>query len=211
MASIRSSKAKPIRKKKPSAPITPEAVPQLDSLPSIPTAAVFSFLKDTRGALTWTAHDLAEALKLSRQEANKILTVLQLQGHVHQNSDSQQWLTTASGEIVSGSTLPRLRRESVEQTVTTLADRIAAINRDPRAEFKITKAVAFGDFLSDRPKVQAADVGVELRRQHPSSAYDQASEPAFLKQLSRKSRFLHLRPYEKWMAERAHRNLLPPA
>ena len=40
---------------------------------------------------------------------------------------------------------------------------------------------------------------------------DQASEPAFLKQLSRKSRFLHIRPYEKWMTERPHRNLLPPA
>ncbi len=172
-------------------------MPQLDSLPSIPTAAVFSFLKDTRGALTWAAHDLAEALKLSEQDA--------------QNSDSQQWLTTASGEIVSGSTLPRLSRESVEQAVATLADRIAAINRDARAEFKIPKAVAFGDFLSDRPKVQAADVGVELRRRNPSSAYDPASEAAFLKQLSRKSRFLHIRPYEKWMTERPHRNLLPPA
>ncbi len=186
-------------------------MPQLDSLPSIPTAAVFSFLKDTRGALTWAAHDLAEALKLSEQDAKKILTLLQLQGYVHQNSDSQQWLTTASGEIVSGSTLPRLSRESVEQAVATLADRIAAINRDPRAEFKIPKAVAFGDFLSDRPKVQAADVGVALRRRNPLSAYGQASEPAFLKQLSRKSRFLHIRPYEQWMTERPHRNLLPTA
>ena len=211
MASIRSSKAKPIRKKKPTAPITPDAVPQLDSLPSIPTAAVFSFLKDTRGALTWTAHDLAEALKLSRQDANKILTLLQLQGYVQQKSDSQGWLTTASGEIVSGSTLPRLSRESVAQAVATLADRIAAIKRDAKAEFKIIKAVAFGDFLTDRPKVQAADVGIELRRRNPAGAHDQTSEPAFLKQLAPKSRFLHIRPYEKWMAERAHRNLLPPA
>jgi hypothetical protein len=210
LASIRASKAKSIRKKK-SAPITADAVPQLGALPPIPSAAVFSFLKDTRGALTWTTHDLAEALKLSRQDANKILTLLQLQGYVHQNSDSQQWLTTAAGEIVSGSTLPRLSRESVEQAVATLADCIAAINQDPLAEFTILKAVAFGDFLTDRPKVQAAAVGVELRRRNPSSAYDQASEPAFLKQLSRKSRFLHIRPYEKWMTERPHRNLLPSA
>ena len=186
-------------------------MPQLDSLPSISTAVVFSFLKDTRGALTWAAHDLAKALKLSEQDAKKILTLLQLQGYVHQNSDSQQWLTTASGEIVSGSTLPRLSRESVEQAVATLADHIAAINRDPRAEFKINKAVAFGDFLSDHPKVQAADVGVELRRRNPARAQDQTSEPAFLKQLAPKSRFLHIRPYEKWMTERPHQSLLPPA
>ena len=184
---------------------------QLDSLPSISSAAVFSFLKDTRGALTWTAQDLAEALKLSRQDANKILAVLQLQGYVHQNSDSQQWLTTASGEIVSGSTLPRLSRESVEQAVATLADRMAAINRDQQAEFRIPKAVAFGDFLSDRPKVQAADVGIELRRRNPAGAHDQTSEPAFLKQLAPKSRFLHIRPYEKWMAERPHRSFLIPS
>lgn len=181
---------------------------QLDSLPPIPSAAVFSFLKDTRGDLTWAAHDLAEALKLSRQDANKILTVLQLQGYVHQNSDSQQWLTTASGEIVSGSTLPRLSRESVEQALAALADRIAAIDRDGGAEFRIPKAVAFGDFLSNHARVQAADVGVA--RRNPSKAYDPASEPAFLKQLSRNSRFLHIRPYEKWMIERPHRNLLPP-
>ena len=203
--------AKSIRRKKPSAPIAPDAVPQLDSLPSIPIAAVFSFLKDSRGALTWTAQDLAEALKLSEQEANKILTLLQLQGYVDQNSDSQQWLTTASGEIVSGSTLPRLSRESVEQALAALADRIAAIDRDPGAEFKITQAVAFGDFLSDRPKVQAADVGIELRRRNPARPIDQEREAAFLKELARKSRFLHVRHYEKWMTERPHRNLLPPA
>ena len=202
--------AKSIRKKKPSAPVIPDAVPQLDSLPSIPTTAVFSFLKDTRGALTWTAHDLAEALKLSEQDANKILTLLQLQGYVQQKSDSQEWLTTAPGEIVSGSTLPRLSRESVAQALAALADRIRAINRDPKVEFKIIKAVAFGDFLSDCPKVQAADVGIELRRRNPASAHDQTSEPAFLKQLAPKSRFLHIRPYEKWMAERPHRSLLIP-
>jgi len=71
--------------------------------------------------------------------------------------------------------------------------------------------VAFGDFLSDRPKVQAADVGIELRRRNPARAHDQTSEPAFLKQLAPKSRFLHMRPYETWMTERLHRSLLPPA
>jgi hypothetical protein len=202
--------AKSIRNKKRPASITPDAVAGLDLLPSIPATAVFSFLKDTRGVLTWTARDLAEALKLPEQDVNKILTLLQLQGYVQQKSDSQGWLTTASGEIVSGSTLPRLSRESVAQAVATLADRIAAINRDPKAEFKIIKAVAFGDFLSDRPKVQAADVGIELCRRNPAGAHDQTTEPAFLKQLAPKSRFLHIRPYEKWMAERPHRSLLIP-
>jgi hypothetical protein len=203
--------AKTARTKKRSSTVTPDPTPQLNQLPSIPAAALFSFLKDTRGALTWTARDLAGSLKLAEQDAYKVLTLLQLQGYVQQKAVSQEWLTTASGEIVSRSTLPRLSRESVEQALATLTDHLAAINRDPRAEFKINKAVAFGDFLSDRPKVQAADVGIELRRRNPAGAHDQTSEPAFLKQLAPKSRFLHMRPYETWMTERLHRSLLPPA
>jgi hypothetical protein len=202
--------AKSLRAKKAPASETPHVAPQLDALPSIPASSVFSFLKDTRGALTWTARDLAASLQLSEQDANKILTLLQLQGYVQQKADSQEWLTTASGEIVSNSKLPRLSRESVEEALNTLMDRIAAINRDPRAEYQITKAVAFGDFLSDGPKVQAADVGIELRRRNPASEGDQADKLAFLKQLAREKRFLHIQPYEKWMSDRSHRGLLPP-
>jgi hypothetical protein len=47
------------------------------------------------------------------------------------------------------------------------------INRDASAPFKITAAVAFGDFLiSDRPRVQAADVGIRLvRRNEPDGEF----------------------------------------
>ena len=202
--------AKSLRARKAPASETPHVVQKLDALPSIPASAVFSFLKDTRGALTWAARDLAESLKLTEQDANKILTLLELQGYVRQKAENQEWLTTASGEIVSNSKLPRLSRKSVEQALATLTDRIAAINRDARAEFKINKAVAFGDFLGDRGKVQAADVGIELRRRNPASERNPANELAFLKQLARKSRFLHTQPYEKWMTDRPHRSLLAP-
>jgi len=181
-------------------------MPRLDVMPLIPLAAVFSFLKDMRGALTWTEQDLIETLKVGRQDAEKILLVLQMQGYVQKTADGD-WLTTAAGEIVSGSKPPRFSRESVEQAISTLRDRIAAISRDRRAEFKIAKAVAFGDFLTGRPICQAAEIGVELSRRIRAAQRDSTKEREFLKQLGRKSRFLYVRRYEKWMDERTHRGL----
>jgi hypothetical protein len=37
---------------------------------------------------------------------------------------------------------------TLKRTLSTIADRIGSINRDPRAKFTIRKAIAFGDFLS---------------------------------------------------------------
>jgi hypothetical protein len=119
-------------------------------------------------------------------------------------------LTTASGEAVSGSELPRTKRESVEESLSAFAERIAAINRDPRAEFSIQKAVAFGDFLSKRPQVHAADAGVMLTRRTPLSGNEDnhEEERAFLKQIQAKNQFDHIQRYQPWMSERTHRKLL---
>jgi hypothetical protein len=40
-------------------------------IPSIPVGEVLSFLKETRGAVTWTAQEMIDALKLSRQDAEQ--------------------------------------------------------------------------------------------------------------------------------------------
>ena len=60
---------------------------------------------------------------------------------------------------------PRFARESVEQAVESLKERIKEINNEVKGVFKITEAVAFGDFLlSELPRVQPADVGIGLAR-----------------------------------------------
>jgi hypothetical protein len=179
-------------------------------LPSVSTSAVFSFLKDTRGALTWTMRDFQDCLNIGAKDAKQILAILQMQGYVQQKDDTEEYLTTASGEAVSGSKLPRMKRESVEEALSTITERIEAINRDPRAKFNIRKAVAFGDFLSKRPQVQGADVGVMWTRRTPVSG-DQDNdeeEQIFLKQLQAKNRFVHIQRYQPWMSDRTHRKLL---
>jgi hypothetical protein len=179
-------------------------------LPSVSASAVFSFLKDTRGAVTWKVRDFQDCLKIGAKEAKQILEILQMQGYIQEKDDTDEYLTTASGEAVSGSKLPRMKRESVEEALSTITERIAAVNRDPRAKFSIRKAVAFGDFLSKRAQVQAADVGVMLTRRTPLSSNEDSEEEEreYLKQLQAKNRFFHVQRYQPWMSERSHRKLL---
>jgi len=174
-------------------------------MPNIPVAAVFSFLKDQRGALCWTLRHLTQTLNISEQDAQRVLTILKLQGYVSETSDNEL-LTTASGEIVSGSKPPRFTRECVDRAVPELLERMAANNGDRNADFKITQAVAFGDFLSGRANCQAADVGIELTPREPAGGRDQVNH--FLKQLRGKSQFLNIKPFEPWMSKRSHRRLL---
>src|SRR5712671_773211 len=158
-------------------PRGPKTAPSL--LPTIPAEAALSFLKDTKGALTWTARDLADTLKIDRREAERALAFLQAQGYVQPQGTKGQWITTPAGETVSGAKPPRFTPESVQQALTALKDRIRDNNKNRQAPFRITDAVAFGDFLlPDRARVQSADVGIRLARREDSQRKNpSASEP----------------------------------
>src|SRR5438270_7031549 len=105
----------------------PKAHP--NSLPAISADAALSFLKDTKGALSWTARDLANTLKISHTEAEQALALLEAQGYVQPvrgvgpvrskgparnragrkgaaAHGEQQWVTTPAGETVSGAKSP---------------------------------------------------------------------------------------------------------
>jgi len=192
----------------PNEPTNESSAPAPLALPNIPLAAILSFLKDTRGAVNWSAKDLKDCLKLDTKPAQQILAILDMQGYVAR--EGSDWLTTAAGESVSKSKKPQFSLESVKQTLETLKERIEAVNRDKRSEFKITKAVAFGDFLIGRTEVQAADVGVELSRRDLSGNPDdlEAKREEFMKGLKRKSRLFTVQTYRPWMSQRSHHNLL---
>lgn len=179
------------------------------NLPNIALDALVSFLKDTRGAVNWTAKDLRDCLRLDAKQAAQLLAILEMQGYVAK--EGKQWLTTAAGESISKSKKPQFSLASVTSALDTLKERIEALNREKRSEFKITKAVALGDFLTGRSLVQAVDVGVELSRREPLSGNSQEVEErrrAFLNDLRRKSRLFVVQTYRSWMSQRSHRNLL---
>src|SRR6185437_8877662 len=75
-------------------------------MPNVPSAEVMSFLKDTRGALNWTTHQMAKSLRVSVRGAKQIVPVLAMQGYVKSGNGSDEWITTEAGEAVSGSKSP---------------------------------------------------------------------------------------------------------
>jgi hypothetical protein len=182
-------------------------------MPSVPAAAVMSFLKDTRGLLTWTTRDLAETLGIPASEAAKVITIMEMQGYVKAAEGAREWFTTSAGQTVSGSKLPHFTPERVATALAAQKERIATARKDFKSSFKISAAVAFGDFLGDRPRVQAPDVGIELvKRKSDSGAKTSATEAkarlAFLKQLRGKNTPLNVQLYQEWMSKRSHQNLL---
>jgi DNA-binding transcriptional MocR family regulator len=182
--------------------------------PSIPAEAALSFLKDTKGALAWSARDLADTLKIGRREAEQVIALLAAQGYVQRASGTDEWMTTPAGESVSGAKPPRFTRESVEQALESLKERIKQVNMDSQAAFRITDAVAFGDFLlSDRARVQAADVGIGLAPRGEAASEARSASAArlelqFLRQVRGKTALLLIRPYSNWMSKRSHLSLL---
>jgi len=179
---------------------------------SLPATALFSFLKETRGMTSWTSRDFAKTLNLGAADAKEALAILEMQGYV-KPTGPKEWMTTQAGESVSDSKSPRYSRETIEQSLASFADHLKRVNEDSSADYKIAEAVAFGDFLSARVRVQAADIGIRLEPRnpaahHPHWAGEQDRQEAFLKQLRGRTSLVNLHPYAEWMGARTHRKLL---
>lgn len=178
---------------------------------SLPPAALFSFLKDTRGATVWSLDDFSKALGLTGAAARQALAILEMQGYIH--SHGGEWMTTPAGETVSGSRFPRFNRSALERSLASLADHIRRVNADRTAPYKIVEAVAFGDFLTGRTPIQAADIGISLVPRNSSDVAARApaqeqGQRAFLKHLRGRTPLINVLPYARWMSQRSHRDLL---
>ena len=202
---------KPMPRKRSERPIVQSTI-AVPTQPSIPAEAALSFLKDTKQAVTWSAREVADTLKITPRDAEQVVALLAAQGYVQATKDG--WMTTPAGESVSGAKPSRFTQESVVGAVESLKERIKQVNKDGKAAYRVTNAVAFGDFLkSDRARAQAADVGIALVRRDKTegdlrSASDARAERAFVQQLRGRTALLHLRPYAEWMSKRSSLKLL---
>jgi len=175
-------------------------------MPAVPLEAVMSFLKQTRGLLTWTVRDMSDVLKISAGESRQIGAILALQGYVKQCAEDGVWMTTINGEAVSDSKSPHFSLARVHKALADLQNRISSNNVDRKAEFRVVHAVAFGDFLLERPVAQAADVGIGVVSSKDRKTSVEV-ERAFLKRLRARNPVLHLEPYHSWMSARWHPRL----
>jgi hypothetical protein len=176
-------------------------------MPDLTAAAVMSFLKQTRGLISWSAGNTVEALHIRNAEAKQALIVLAMQGYV--KAEGSEWLTTINGETVCGSAAPRYSLESMDGALEELAARIGEVNRDRSSPFHVEQAVAFGDFLLRNSRAQAADIGIRVAARHSGKAGSVSiPENTFLRSLRGRTPLLHILPYEPWMSVRTHRSLL---
>ncbi len=125
------------------------------STAQLPAAELLSFLKQTRGVGTWTEKDLAKALKIGLADAKEAIAVLQLQGYIEPAGHTGKWRITEEGELVADAKSPRFTRGSVEVALAGLATN-QAVSDDPNAPYRISEAVAFGDFLGDAAGMKQA-------------------------------------------------------
>jgi hypothetical protein len=205
-----------MKRKKPTNADSGQAAPtkpvaQRSAMPDLAAAAALNFLKETKGALTWTTQEFARGVGIKVAVAGAALAVLQMQGYVKPGEDRDEWMTTLDGDAVSGATAPRFSGDTVKQALADLRARIASVNKDAKAEFRITNAVAVGDFLGDRARVQAADVGIELARRKagkPPKRISKEEERAFLRGLRGGKQMIRLVTFEPWMMEREHFKLM---
>lgn len=181
----------------------------------IPAPALLSVLKQLGSEPFWDAKRLAAILDLKTTDVPQVLATLQMLGYIEPAPGKKRaWRNTAAGNTVSGTKPPRFNRDSVLEAIQELRKRAGEMNGDPSVPFRIKGLLAFGDFLDERPKVQAADVGVALvpRRPQeagPETAVERKHEEQALAGLKAKSAMLQLHRLEDWMRRRAHQDLQP--
>jgi hypothetical protein len=95
----------------------------------------------------------------------------------------------------------------IVQGLTALRTRIKCNNADRQATFRVTEAVAFGDFMLKRPLAHAADVGIALTK-NGRSPTPRAAESALFKHFCGRQDFLHLTHYQPWISARLHQSLI---
>jgi len=152
-------------------------------------------------------------MNVSNDQTIEALGMLQLAGYV-EPLDKGKWRTTDQGRQIACGKTPRFTADSMEKALGELKERITSLKSDQSATYQVTRAVAFGDFLGDRVRVQAAEVGIELQPRTSTetdkkeSVTSRAQEKGLLKRLQGHSTLLRVQQYEPWMSDRSHRDLM---
>jgi hypothetical protein len=183
------------------------------SISIVPAGAVFSFLKQVSGE-PWTKIRLMQVLMIKADAASKVTPLLEMMGYAEPIPGKKNvWRNTQSGNTVAGAKPPRFNYDSVVEALAEMRGRVAQMNADRSSPFQVAELIAFGDFLDQRPKVQAADVGVALlpKKQDQAAApsvMERQRQERVLADLRAKSSILHLHLIEDWMRKCSHRDLL---
>jgi hypothetical protein len=186
------------------------------AIPDVPAPALLSFIKQMSAEPFWDAKHLADICRVKPADVPQITATLEMLGYAEPVPGKKDICrNTQSGNTVSGAKPPRFNRGRVLEALEELRTRAERMNADPASPFRVTELIAFGDFLDEHPKVQAADVGVGLSPKQsdqvmPATAAEHKREEHVLADLKAKSPMLHLQLIEDWMRKRSHQDMIRP-
>ena len=138
------------------------------AIPDVLAPALLQLPKQVSAEPLWDAKQLASILILKSADAPQVTATLEMLGYAEPVQGKKDiWRNTQAGDTVAGAKAPRFNRESVLKSLEELRARAEQMNSDPASPLRATELIAFGDFLDNHSKVQAADVGVGLSPKHP--------------------------------------------
>jgi hypothetical protein len=152
--------------------------------PSLPAAAILTFLRQSADREAWTAADLARMLGVSPTEAEQAIAIMAVAGYIEPVAKpSGVWRNTVVGNTVAG--VPRAKpvaRKTAEKNLEAFVGRVREVNADPRFLYRVEQAVVFGPSAITNEPVRTIDVALRLmpkepdQPQHDRLVLDRAAE-----------------------------------
>ena len=114
---------------------------------ALSAVAAMSFLKETRGLLTWTIKDLQKSLLIGATQAREVIAALGLQAYVKRAENPLEWRSHDKRRAARARTLRASAGKPWRNRSQLCANESSSSIKIAARLYKIAQAVAFGDFL----------------------------------------------------------------
>lgn len=145
----------------------------------LPVLEVRRFLRDTMHNYGWDRRALKTMLKLSDRRCAEVLRSLSEEGYIEASPNFRgAWRNTTKGNaLASASAAKSLRRQTADQKLSELLDRVHFVN-SPACDFLywVEEVALFGSMLKQQQSVNDIDVCVRMRRKLDGDAYSKAAD-----------------------------------
>lgn len=115
--------------------------------------------------------------KDDHHSVRRLMADLVTDGWVTQDKPDH-WVTTDKARELQTTSRGRLTRARAQVALTSLMDRVRAVNGDPQYAFKVEVVVVFGSYLSEIPRIGDVDVAVRLKERGRSKEEQKRLEDA---------------------------------
>lgn len=154
-------------------------VESITEIAGLPVLEVRRFLRDTMHDYGWDGHTLKAVLKLSDRRCAAVLRSLSEEGYIEASPSFQgAWRNTTKGNALACASAARsLRRQTADQKLGELLDRVRFVN-SPACDFLywVEEVALFGSMLKQQQSVNDIDVCVRMERKLNGEAFSKAAD-----------------------------------